>query len=91
MAAYPEAGVSRGEVLYTGRGFISPSIAQDPYLEAYCWLRATESTRLKRIEDKTPSQGLGHVLNIVQTKVDISTTSEPVKKSSLGERIDHGP
>jgi hypothetical protein len=40
LTSYPEVSVSQGEVLYTGRGFISPSIALDPYMEAYCWLRA---------------------------------------------------
>ena len=42
LTSYPEVAVSQGEVLYTGQGFISPSIALDPYIEAYCWLRAME-------------------------------------------------
>jgi len=48
LASYPEATVSQGEVLYTGRGFISPSIALDPYIEAYCWLRALGFSTMSR-------------------------------------------
>lgn len=32
-------GVVGGEVLYDVRGVISPSVAEDPYLEGYLWLR----------------------------------------------------
>jgi len=55
LRSYPEAAVSQGEVLYTRQGFISPSIALDPYMEAYCWLQAMSPAKPERIKEQAVS------------------------------------